>query len=130
MTLVGKIAQILNETKFVLNIGSKAGVEIGQKFIIYQEGDEVFDPTTKVSLGKLELSKGTIIVEHVQEKLSIAVTQIMETQTLSKTLSELMVEASVQTEPSRKKLTIKKQDLNPQGRISPVQIGDCVRSVP
>lgn len=129
MSLIGKIAQIIDETKFIINLGNKDGVQVGQKFIIYQEGDEIFDPVTKESLGRLELPKGTIIVEHVQEKLSIAATEIIENKPEKKTLSELMVEASVQTEQSREKLNVDRTNLHPQGRITPVKVGDWIRSV-
>lgn len=129
MPLVGKIAQIIDESKFVINLGSKAGVEIGQQFIIYQEGDEIFDPETKESLGKLELPKGTIIVEHVQEQLSIAATKPVESKTERKTLSEMMVDASVQTEESLEKLNVDQTNIHPQGRISPIKAGDWVRSI-
>ena len=78
MSLTGKIARILDESRFVINIGSEAGVKSGQEFIIYQEGDEIFDPETNESLGKMELSKGAIVIEHVQEKLSIAATKVSE----------------------------------------------------
>lgn len=130
MSLVGKIAQIIDETKFVINLGNKDGVRVGQKFIIYQEGDEIFDPVNKESLGKLELPKGTIVVEHVQERLSIAATEQIETESeRKKTLSELMVEASVQTERDRKKLPVDRTDLHPQARVTPVKIGDWIRNI-
>ena len=129
MSIIGKIAQIIDETKIVINIGSAAGVKTGQEFVIYQEGDEIFDPETKESLGKLELIKGSIIIDHVQEKLSIGATKVIEKKEEKKTLSEMMVDASVQTDKERQKLNIDRIDTHPQSKIFPVKIGDWVRSL-
>ena len=66
--------------------------------------DEIFDPDSKQSLGKLELAKGRIIVDHVQEKLSIGSAKVIKKKEEKKTLSEMMVDASVQSDEIREKL--------------------------
>ncbi|MBN1348628.1 hypothetical protein JXJ21_04400 [candidate division KSB1 bacterium] len=127
MPTVGKIAQILDESKFVINLGLKNKIQTGQEFIIYQEGDEIFDPDSKESLGKLEIPKGRLVVEHVQERISIAITKTIEQKSEHKTLSELMVDASVPVREEREKLNINRTDMQPQAKISPVKVGDWVR---
>lgn len=71
---VGKVVKILDSYRVVINFGKDIAKK-GQKFIIYDEGEEIMDPDTKVSLGKLEILKATVEIEHVQEKFSIAVSE-------------------------------------------------------
>lgn len=130
MFLRGKIAQILDDTRVVLNIGSKQGVKIKQVFLIFQEGDDVVDPDTKTSLGKIEIPKGKIIIENVQEQISIGATEVKARDNdTKKTLSELMVEASTPQKSDREKLLVDRFQIKPLPTITPVKIGDWVRSL-
>lgn len=54
----------------VLNVGSVDSISAGQRFLIYGEGDELFDPITKESLGRLEIVRGTGKAVHVQERMT------------------------------------------------------------
>lgn len=72
--VVGKVIKILDSYRVVINLG-KDKVQKGQKFIIYDEGEEVTDPDTKTSLGKIEILKAKVEIEHVQDKFSIAVSE-------------------------------------------------------
>ena len=55
----------------VINKGSDAGVNEGDKVIVYeQDSEELFDPDTNESLGFMEIIKGRGKVIHVQEKMS------------------------------------------------------------
>ena len=69
-----KVVKILSETEIVLGAGSENEIEEGSEFIIYEDGDEIFDPETKQSLGVLEIVKGYVTVVNVQPKISIAKT--------------------------------------------------------
>src|SRR5260370_36133362 len=69
-----KIARINSSTEVILAAGSRQGVKEGMVFVIYELGDEIRDPETGESLGRLELVKGRVTVAHVQEKVSHAVT--------------------------------------------------------
>jgi hypothetical protein len=131
MSICGKIAHIIDETHVILNIGSNHGVKLNQIFLIYQEGDEVFDPDTNESLGKVEISKGRINVEHVQDKMAIATTGKREPETTSrsKILSELMVDASIPKDSERDKLKVDPYHLKPLPQVTAVRIGDLVRSI-
>ena len=131
MNIRGKIAHIFDETKFILNIGLNDGVRLHQKFVIIEEGDEIIDPDTQESLGKVEIPKGQVVVEHVQEKMAIAVTERATANSGNdkKTLSELMVEASSPLADERLRLNVDRYHMKPSPALSPVKIGDSVRLV-
>lgn len=65
-----KIASVVDQYRVVINVGRVDGVKVGQRFLIYKIGDEVIDPDTKGSLGRLEVVKGIGEVIHVQEKMA------------------------------------------------------------
>ncbi|MCI0513167.1 hypothetical protein L0128_08155 [candidate division KSB1 bacterium] len=131
MNIRGKIAQIIDETRVVLNIGARDGVQTQQPFLIFEEGEEILDPDTHESLGKLEIPKGRVIIEHVQERISLGITeQKLETEeSARKTLSELMVEASTPVSSERYKLNVDPYNLKPFPAHLPVKVGDNVRSL-
>lgn len=66
-----KIAKIIDEYKVVLNKGSNDNVEEGQKFLIYQQTEEIKDPDTQEVLECLFVAKGVGIIVQVQKKISI-----------------------------------------------------------
>lgn len=66
-----KVAKVINDYELVINVGSNKGLIEGSRFIVYSLGNEIFDPDTHESLGKLEIIKGTGKVTHVQEKMAI-----------------------------------------------------------
>jgi hypothetical protein len=65
------VAHVEDEDHVVINRGSDAGISKGQRFLIFGIGKEIIDPTTKESLGKLELVRGTGKVTHVQPKMAV-----------------------------------------------------------
>ena len=69
----GKVIKFLegNDSKIVANVGMNSEVTIGMPFIVYYEGDEVFDPETNENLGKLEYVKAKVKVSQVAEKYCI-----------------------------------------------------------
>ncbi len=68
----GKVAEIIDEYTVVINKGSDNGVEENMWFIIYQQGKEIMDPDSNISLGYFEYVKGKVKVDIVSEKYSIA----------------------------------------------------------
>lgn len=44
------------------------------EFLIYELGDDIIDPETKESLGRLEIQKGRVFVISAQPKMSVAET--------------------------------------------------------
>ncbi|MEM7593335.1 MAG: hypothetical protein AAF383_17770 [Cyanobacteria bacterium P01_A01_bin.83] len=65
------IARIITPTRIVINRGAEHGVKKGQKMLVYSlDENEILDPNTGESLGRLEIYKGTGKIIHVQEKMS------------------------------------------------------------
>jgi hypothetical protein len=69
-----KVARILSPTEIVLAVGAEDGVKKGMEFIIYDLSETINDPETHEDLGQIELVKGRVIAEHVQEKITVAKT--------------------------------------------------------
>jgi len=65
------VAQIERPERIVINKGSLNGIKEHMRFLVYEEGEEIFDPITKESLGILEKPKGRYKVYNLQERLTI-----------------------------------------------------------
>lgn len=66
------VAEILDEYTLVLNKGANYGIKLDQKFLIYELSEnDIIDPITNESLGKLEIIKGNGIVTHLQKTMCI-----------------------------------------------------------
>ncbi|WP_299003734.1 hypothetical protein [uncultured Caulobacter sp.] len=74
-----KVAKILDEYRIVLNAGSEDNVTVGMSFVIFNYGDEIVDPDDGSHLGKLEITKGRVKVEYIQEKFCTAKSDIVTT---------------------------------------------------
>lgn len=67
----GCIVSFVDSITAVLNKGTNGGVEVGMRFkLYYLSSNDMLDPLTKESLGKLEILVGTGKVINVQEKIS------------------------------------------------------------
>ena len=64
-----KVIKVKDDSDYevVINRGVADGVKEGDRFLIYGIGEELFDPDTHESLGKLEIVRGRGRVVHVQE---------------------------------------------------------------
>lgn len=70
--ILGAVAQVLDPYTVVLNKGHRDGVERGMRFAVYYiSKEEIQDPETGETLGKVELFKGYGKIFSVQEKLSV-----------------------------------------------------------
>ena len=68
----GKVVTV-RDNEVIINAGSNAGIETGDRFSVFHQGREFVDPDTGVSLGS-ELSKiGQIEAVNVQDKYTKAV---------------------------------------------------------
>jgi curli biogenesis system outer membrane secretion channel CsgG len=54
-----------------INVGSSAGIKVGDKFVILHRGEELVDPVTGMKLGAEEKQTGTGVVVEVQERFAI-----------------------------------------------------------
>ena len=65
-----KVIRIIDDYRVVINRGRVDGVAPGDRFLIYTIGEELFDPDTNGSLGKLEIVKGRGKATHIQEHIT------------------------------------------------------------
>lgn len=65
-----QVVRILNDMELVLNVGRADGVTDGTRFLVFEPGDEVLDPDTQESLGRLEIVRGIGEAKHVQERMT------------------------------------------------------------
>ncbi|WP_299437302.1 hypothetical protein [uncultured Rhodospira sp.] len=65
-----RVARVVDDYKVVINRGAEDGIKEGQRFLVYGIGDEVVDPETKETLGRLELVRGRGEVVHVQPRMA------------------------------------------------------------
>ena len=72
MTILGKVASIMNEREVTINKGSNDGVEEGMTFRVVAEGIPVTDPDTGESLGIYIKDKIGVKVSEVHPRFSVA----------------------------------------------------------
>lgn len=68
-----KVAKKINDYEIVINKGSDNGIDDNMRFLVFEEGEEIMDPTSNESLGILEIPKGTFKVMNVQPKMTYLV---------------------------------------------------------
>lgn len=131
MSVTGSVARILDEITLVLSVGEQEGVSKGMKFVVYEQGDEIKDPTTGASLGKLEIVKAEVVAVHVQEHLTLAKSPLVQDQSSTTVLSARLQETHSTTSSGQahQKLYVRTGDIAGVAQIKPVAVGDCVRSV-
>jgi hypothetical protein len=64
------VVKVIDPYTVVINKGSRHGVHFQHEFLIFENGEELKDPETGESLGKLEIVKGRGEVKHLQESLT------------------------------------------------------------
>lgn len=64
-----RVAKVLDEFSVVLNAGGDDGVRPGMVFAIFTLGEKIVDPDSKDILGRLEVVKGRVRIEHVQANM-------------------------------------------------------------
>lgn len=79
----GKVLEIINTYKVVINKGKRDGVSMNQKFLIYHlSKDDMIDEDTGENLGKIEYVVGKGRVIHLQD--TMATIETIETTTTSR----------------------------------------------
>src|SRR4030095_9264261 len=66
----GKIIKI-EGTRAWVNLGTAAGLKVGDKFTVFDAGEDLVDPDTGAKLGSTEKTTGAAEVVEVQEKFAI-----------------------------------------------------------
>lgn len=65
------VAKVIDEYTVVINRGSSDGVKVGDIYkVFYLSDEDIIDPETGESLGKLEFVVGNGVVTNVQTKMS------------------------------------------------------------
>lgn len=73
------VAAILDKYHVVIAAGFNYSLSIGTKIEIFEEGEEIFDPISEVSLGHINLVKEKLEIVQVDQKYSIC-KKIIETE--------------------------------------------------
>lgn len=71
MPIEGAVAEILDRTTLVANVGEEDGVETGMKFQVYEEGPLIQDPETGEELGRPETVKVKVKASEVMENMTV-----------------------------------------------------------
>jgi hypothetical protein len=122
----GKVAAIKSDYAIIINKGYEDGVEEDMKFVIYEEGDEITDPDTEESLGRLEYYKAKVKVINPSEKYSWAETY--GTYSVNEVARWAAALSAQTTRQERIKLPLEESIVVPKtSRI--VKVGDSVRQI-
>jgi hypothetical protein len=81
------------------------------RFLVYEEGQEVFDPKNNISLGKLEVPKGFFKVQHIQNQMSVLISELKKEKNVFQ-ISLVITEIDVEKE-----------------QLSKIKVGDSVKIV-
>lgn len=131
--ITAKVAKILNEFQLVLNVGAQQGVKKGMQFIIFEEGEEIKDPQSGSSLGRMELVKGEVEVTHVQDALCLVQSKAIQKEAaptvLSAKLAEVTPSAKSKLEKDFHRLYVKQSDITGLPTARPISVGDLARNV-
>ncbi len=130
--IVGKVAQIVDENLIVLNVGVQHGVLPGMRMVVFEEGDEVHDPATQKSLGRVELVKGVVEVIHVQEHMSQATGAQDAGEKTGTVLSEKMVKENINfgVISRARRMNVMREEMVGRRSSGPIRVGDGVRELP
>ncbi|MBU3660695.1 MAG: hypothetical protein FGM14_12525 [Flavobacteriales bacterium] len=71
-----RVVSKIDNYQIVINRGAQDKVNSFMRFLVYKEGNEIFDPLTKQSLGFLEIPKGIFKVFHIQDKMTVLVSTL------------------------------------------------------
>ena len=83
-----RIANIIETDKIVINKGDKDGIDEHMRFLVYEEGEEIFDPISKKSLGILENPKGIFKVLHIQDLMTVLISELKRPSKLALTITQ------------------------------------------
>ena len=139
MAIEGKIAKIIDEQHVIVNVGKSHGVKQDMGFTVFALGDVVADPESGEPLERWELPKGRIVAMHVQEKISICMSEPQKkeakqdvdpsTQVLSADMIYMSKRRAQRDEAGPEALNVNKSQIEGMPDIGPISVGDLVRSV-
>lgn len=108
MPLEGKIAEVLDTYRVVVNIGGDDGVKEGMEFEIFEQKGGYTDPDTGEDLGTREVVKARVEVVELYDKMSVMesaeterhspLTDAVRMYTSSQRTKQLPTESNVETD--------------------------------
>lgn len=134
-TTAGQIIKILDDQRLIANRGSVDGWARGDLLVIYEEGEEIKDPTSGASFGKLELVKAEVEAVHVQERLSVLMSRkSLPGEQPHTVLSAVLTRTPAGTMPGTSsfqpgRLPVRREQVSGTPSANPIAIGDLVRKV-
>lgn len=66
-----KVIRIVDSYSLLINAGTDDGIKVNDNLVVYVQGDVIFDPETKESLGTFDFIKANLVVDQVFEKMSL-----------------------------------------------------------
>lgn len=66
-----RVVRIIDGNKVIINAGKEDGLRINGEFKIFEDGEEIIDPITNDSLGRLEKTKDIVEVCELMDKMCI-----------------------------------------------------------
>lgn len=75
------VANKIDKYQLVINKGNNDRIDSYMRFLVYEEGEEIIDPLTKRSLGYLEKPKGFFKVFHIQDNMTILISELKKDKT-------------------------------------------------
>jgi len=123
-SLKGKVVEVLNEYTIAIDLGTKHGVKVGDRFVVYELGDMIKDVDGR-DLERLELVKGQVEITHVQDVISQGASFSVETKTYYPFGSW-----ALGPQEYKEKVTHKLAEVPTKSKkTGPVKVGDLVRRV-
>jgi hypothetical protein len=110
----GRIIRQQPDGTFVGTGGLDVGFAMGQPVVVFELGEEIIDPDSGASLGRLEHAKGTLIAYHVQAKLVQLRPKEVDAAADSRVLSAVMADINAGQRGRRTR---------------PMQVGDLFRAI-
>tara|TARA_B100001250_G_scaffold412026_2_gene442149 strand:- start:509 stop:877 length:369 start_codon:yes stop_codon:yes gene_type:complete len=111
----GRIIKLQPNGYYVGTGGLALDLKIGQRVVVFELGEEILDPDSGESLGRLEEVKSTLITHHVQAKLVQLRADDGADSHVGKVLSAVMADINAGHRGRR---------------ATPVQVGDFFRALP
>jgi len=130
--LRGNIIRIFDPQRLLLNLGMLHGVKLGDRFYVYEEGEEIFNPANGENLGRLELVKAELEAVLVQEKISLLMplrkAQYEQTPVLSAVLARTYTGGTQGSDLARDQLNVRGEQMIGIKQLNPIAVGDKARS--
>jgi len=121
-----KVIKIIDDYEIVINKGSEDGIFGTQKFLVYNLGDELFDPDTKEKLGRLEMICGKAEVKHIQPKMTTLISDDYEYNKSTKTIKRGGGLANMFSDSSTEEIN---QPTKRQLRFENIETGSLVKRI-